>query len=727
MSILRGIVYRKAFGDNVQAVIATHVDKEHLHNHILINTYGIDGHKFNDNYTTRRKLRDHSDRVCLAFGVPYIEPKHKRGMTYGEWNALRKGTSWKEKIRREIDTLVLSCKKFDELAAALESKGYTIKYGAKSSIKAPGQQRFTRFATLGDDYTIENIKSRILWKDDLGNASREDAYNKGQALTICFASTITQLAKRVVDGTKKPNKRDDSLEYLPNNDRDVFQLGAQLALINKLKIHSISEVHTKIEEAQKEHDKAVKKFNALTKEQHRLDDLIKQSDNYCELEDKTDKTLAEKMKLQLNIYPADMTREAIYGKKDTQAEGGFQEADSSTKIVTTLKEARKSLGLNVDGSLNADVYPTSFGSGDKLDLSTLKVAIENGAIKDSTVFKKSEGTSAPSNGFQTISDSCVIKGKLLQHADHRQPAYEFRKQTEIGQIVSGHLREQFPLRHLMIVPGCAETAFPGTQALRHDVVKPHERAATDEQDVSGINPHGLHLAVLAGSLYRHGGDGAFQDLEQCLLHALAGHIACDGRVLAAFTGDFVDLIYIYDALLSAGHVAVSGLNEALQHGFDVIPHIAGLRQCGGVGYDERHVHNLGKRLRQIRFAHSRRPKQQNIRFGHLHSRKRIILRLRRLHAETGGFAHFHVDALVMVVHGHGKRSFGRFLSDDVIVEIGADLRRLGQLQDTGPGVLDPFLRNDVHAQSDAFVADGRARPGNQLAHLVLGFAAERAS
>ncbi len=137
----------------------------------------------------------------------------------------------------------------------------------------------------------------------------------------------------------------------------------------------------------------------------------------------------------------------------------------------------------------------------------------------------------------------IILGKLLQHADHRQPAYEFRKQTEIGQIVSGHLREQFPLRHLMIVPGCAETAFPGTQALRHDVVKPHERAATDEQDVSGINPHGLHLAVLAGSLYRHGGDGAFQDLEQCLLHALAGHIACDGRVLAAFTGDFVDLIY----------------------------------------------------------------------------------------------------------------------------------------------------------------------------------------
>ena len=114
---------RKAFGDNVQVVIATHIDKAHYHNHILINTYGIDGHKYNDNYTTRRKIREHSDRTCLAFGVPYIETNRKRGMSYGEWLYRKQGTSWKEKIRREIDTLVLTSKNFDELAATLEKRG----------------------------------------------------------------------------------------------------------------------------------------------------------------------------------------------------------------------------------------------------------------------------------------------------------------------------------------------------------------------------------------------------------------------------------------------------------------------------------------------------------------------------------------------------------------------------------------------------------------------------
>ena len=290
---------RKAFGDNVQVVIATHIDKAHYHNHILINTYGIDGHKYNDNYTTRRKIREHSDRTCLAFGVPYIETNRKRGMSYGEWLHRKQGTSWKEKIRREIDTLVLCCKNFDELAATLEKRGYTIQYGERPAIKAPGQQRFVCFKTLGDDYTITNIGTRIIWKDDLGNASRDDSYNNGGTLTICFAGIIAELAKRIVDGSKKENKREEKLPYLPHNDRDVYQLGAQLSLINRLKIHSIGELEAKMEETQTAYDSIVKEINALTQEQRRLDDLFVQYENFRALDDKTHKTLAEKMKLQL--------------------------------------------------------------------------------------------------------------------------------------------------------------------------------------------------------------------------------------------------------------------------------------------------------------------------------------------------------------------------------------------------------------------------------------------
>ncbi len=290
---------RMAFGDNVQMVIATHVDKGHLHNHILINTYGADGHKYNDNYTTRRELRKISDGVCLVFGVPVTEAKCKRGMSYCEWKHNKQGTSWKERIRREIDTLVLTSKNFDELAGTLEEKGYAIRYGERTAIRAPGQKYFTNLKTLGDNYTINNLKSRIQWKDDMGNASRDDVYNKGHVLTMCFAGIISQLAKRVVDGTKREKKRDEDLPYLPHNDRDVFQLCAQLSLINRLNIHSIGEVEAKIEKTRAEHDKAIAEFNAITEEHHKLTDLSDQWDNICELEDKPDKTLADRMKLSL--------------------------------------------------------------------------------------------------------------------------------------------------------------------------------------------------------------------------------------------------------------------------------------------------------------------------------------------------------------------------------------------------------------------------------------------
>ena len=176
-------------------------------------------------------------------------------MSYKEWEARCKGTSWKEQTKRDIDTLVLCCKNFDELAATLEERGYRIKYGGLTSILAPGAKRFIRLKTLGEDYTIDGIKSRIEWRDDLGNASREDSYNKGKELTICYADLITRLSKLIVDGKKPVKKVDEKYPYLPHNDRDVQQLGAQLALIERLRIYSVCEAEAKIRRVKEEYDK----------------------------------------------------------------------------------------------------------------------------------------------------------------------------------------------------------------------------------------------------------------------------------------------------------------------------------------------------------------------------------------------------------------------------------------------------------------------------------------
>ncbi len=315
--------------------------------------------------------------------------KHQ-GMTYKEWDARRKGMSWKEQTKRDIDTLVLCCKNFDELAATLEERGYTMKYGAYTSILAPGAKRFTRLKTLGEDYTIDGIKSRIEWRDDLGNASRDDSYNKGGTLTICFAGIIAELAKRITDGTKKENKREEKLPYLPHNDRDVHQLGAQLALINKLNIHSIGEVEAKMGETQAAYDSLVKEMNTITQEQHQIDDLLTQYNNLRELDDKPHKSLAEKMKLSL--AQKSLARHGIGSLEDARKlELQKQECDyriaelkREMEVKTNLISAFKEISDTYNGISKGDYISNLIKSEEELEAQHRASAQDRSAPKHDT-------------------------------------------------------------------------------------------------------------------------------------------------------------------------------------------------------------------------------------------------------------------------------------------------------------------------------------------------------
>ncbi len=154
---------RKMFGDDVQAVIATHVNTDHIHNHILINSYSITGKRFYDNKASVRKMREVTNGVCRAFGVePALNFENEgRSISYSEWQHKKKGTSWKEHIRNAIDSLIPAVSSFDELLAELERQGFTIKRDKNILIKAPGQQRSVSLWKLGEDYTKVSIQARI--------------------------------------------------------------------------------------------------------------------------------------------------------------------------------------------------------------------------------------------------------------------------------------------------------------------------------------------------------------------------------------------------------------------------------------------------------------------------------------------------------------------------------------------------------------------------------------
>ena len=99
--------------------------------------------------------------MCSSDLLSVVMPGQDRGKSYAEWDAHRKGTSWKAKLKAAIDTTIPQAKDFDDFLRLLQEQGYEVKRCKYVSFRAPGQKRFTRCKTLGETYTEEAIIERI--------------------------------------------------------------------------------------------------------------------------------------------------------------------------------------------------------------------------------------------------------------------------------------------------------------------------------------------------------------------------------------------------------------------------------------------------------------------------------------------------------------------------------------------------------------------------------------
>lgn len=147
---------------NHEYVIATHVDKKHIHNHIIFNSTTIDcTRKFNNFYNSTYAVRKISDRLCEENNLSVVTSKNEKGKHYKEWLEDKKGSSWKSKLKVSIDKCIENSSNFEEFLKAMQAFGYEIKQGKHMAFRATGQERFTRAKTLGEMYIEENIRKRI--------------------------------------------------------------------------------------------------------------------------------------------------------------------------------------------------------------------------------------------------------------------------------------------------------------------------------------------------------------------------------------------------------------------------------------------------------------------------------------------------------------------------------------------------------------------------------------
>lgn len=151
-----------------QAVIATHLNTGHLHNHIVWNSVSmVDGKKYRSNAKTYiTQVRRISDELCRKYYLSVIDTQksEKVARPYVQWLAEQNGKpTWKTPIRQDVDTAVLVAFTWNQFVRELEKKGYALcLQGKYFTLKPPGRDRPVRFMTLGENYTPEAIRRRIL-------------------------------------------------------------------------------------------------------------------------------------------------------------------------------------------------------------------------------------------------------------------------------------------------------------------------------------------------------------------------------------------------------------------------------------------------------------------------------------------------------------------------------------------------------------------------------------
>ena len=152
----------KVLKGKYQYVVATHIDRGHVHNHIIFNSVSMTDHKkYISSPGSYYNIRRVSDSLCNEYGLSVIKEPKEPGKSYYETLVSKQQNSWKDLLRQNIDRCIIKARDWNEFLDLMRSTGYEIKEGKHIAFRAQGQERFTRAKRLGSAYTEEQIRSRI--------------------------------------------------------------------------------------------------------------------------------------------------------------------------------------------------------------------------------------------------------------------------------------------------------------------------------------------------------------------------------------------------------------------------------------------------------------------------------------------------------------------------------------------------------------------------------------
>ena len=255
-------------GGKYEYVLTTHIDKDHVHNHLIFNAVDfMDYHAYKSYKRIYYDMREVSDRLCKENGLSVIPPSQNKGMGYKEYTEAKRGTSWKQKLKQTIDRLVITAKDYDDFLRLMQEAGYEIKTGKYISFRAEGQERFTRSKTIGENYTEERIRERIAGRTP--RRSQRQATPKGISLIGDIQARI-----RLIDSKGYEHKA--KLTILKEAARTLNNLTENNLL-------QYADLEKKVEDVHSSYDRTGKELKGVEARLREVQPLIKNISNYQRL------------------------------------------------------------------------------------------------------------------------------------------------------------------------------------------------------------------------------------------------------------------------------------------------------------------------------------------------------------------------------------------------------------------------------------------------------------
>ena len=255
-------------GGKYEYVLTTHIDKDHVHNHLIFNAVDfVDYHAYKSYKRIYYDMREVSDRLCKENGLSVIPPSQNKGMSYKEYTEAKRGTSWKQKLKQTIDRLVITAKDYDDFLRLMQEAGYEIKPGKYISFRAEGQDRFTRSKAIGENYTEKRIKERIAGRTP--RRSQRQTTPKGISLIGDIQERI-----RLIDSKGYEHKA--KLTILKEAARTLNYLTDNNLL-------QYADLEKKVEDVHSSYDRTGKELKGVEARLREVQPLIKNISNYQRL------------------------------------------------------------------------------------------------------------------------------------------------------------------------------------------------------------------------------------------------------------------------------------------------------------------------------------------------------------------------------------------------------------------------------------------------------------